>query len=156
MATPLSRHLADMSAEGEARGFVFWFLELIALGCVLVAVEGRFPHGEITHGIRWLAAGLLIGLVGFYWPKIKATLPRIIIVWPSQLGSRAGHSQHGAKLDIRFSQDGPYRWTHGCTFIRFGVYNDSAVAAENVEVFLTTIQPKPAWESFHPDLPYRV
>ena len=56
-----------MSSDSPPRGFVFWFLELIALGCVLVAIEGRFAVGHTASGIRWLVAALLIGLVGFRW-----------------------------------------------------------------------------------------
>ena len=75
MATPLTRALLGaMYSEGQPSGFVFWFLELIALGCVLVAIEGRFAIGEVASGLRWLAAGLIVGVVGFYRPQINARI----------------------------------------------------------------------------------
>lgn len=73
MATRLTRWLGEaMSSEGPPRGFAFWFLELIALGCVLEAIEGRFAAGEMGSGMAWLVAGLAVGAVGFNWPKITA------------------------------------------------------------------------------------
>ncbi len=65
MATPLTHGLSVMSSEGQPHGFCFWFLELVALGCVLVAVEGRFAMGEIISGLEWLTAGLVVGAIGF-------------------------------------------------------------------------------------------
>jgi hypothetical protein len=72
-----------MSSDGQSRDFVFWFLELIALGCVLVAVEERFAIGQIRSGVRWLIAGLIIGVIGFTWRQLWtlfASIPRVRIV----------------------------------------------------------------------------
>ncbi len=66
--------LGNMSSDDHSRGFVFWFLELVALGCVLVAVEQRLASEQIRSGFQWLGAGLLIGGVGFNWSQIIRTI----------------------------------------------------------------------------------
>lgn len=109
-----------MSSEGESRGFVFWFLELVALGCVLVSIEGRFANGHYLSGIRWLLAGLLMGLVGFQWRVILSfavsvgrlrivSLPKSQVRDPIDEGKRAAERhrirQHIAEVAAR--QVGP-------------------------------------------------
>src|SRR5690349_20631730 len=68
--------MSSDSDDKKSIDFVFWFLELVALACVLVAVEGRFATGQVVSGINWLGAGLAIGLVGFNWRGIARPLQR--------------------------------------------------------------------------------
>lgn len=69
----------------------------------------------------------------------------------------ADANESRGKLEIRFETAGAYRrFHHPRTHIRFGVYNDSDIAVDNLEVSLIEIQPQPSWQSLNLDLPYSV
>jgi hypothetical protein len=61
-------------------------------------------------------------------------------------------------LRVRFSQKPPYRWDDGGqTRFRFGIYNPPGrPVAENVQVTLTDIEPKPRDAQFTGDFPYTI
>jgi hypothetical protein len=104
VSTPLTRSSGrPMSSEGQQPDFVFWFLELIALGCVLVAVEERFANEEIRSGVQWLIAGLIVGGVGFTWRqlwKMFAGIPRLrIIVVPTQQSTARKVVEEGRRIE---------------------------------------------------------
>lgn len=70
----------------------------------------------------------------------------------------AARPEEGKSLRVKFSQTPPYRWeSGGQTRFRFGVYNPPGrPAAENVQVSLTDIAPRPRDTQFSRDFPYIV
>jgi len=71
------------------------------------------------------------------------------------IGERAGK----AELQVRFSQTEPYWFKESAkdvTHYRMGIYNRASITAENVQLLLTDIEPKPASPLFPADFPYRV
>ena len=66
----------------------------------------------------------------------------------------------GPRLEIRFFSDTePYRFLespHGEIHYRMGIYNHGPGTAENLQVWLTSITPRPSSPLFHADFPYAV
>jgi hypothetical protein len=92
------------------------------------------------------AGSTIIALAGVAWLVAVA-------VWPTQERRTGGV----ASLSIRFSQDPPHIWPRNqITHYRLGVYNAGPDAAENVQVWLAAIQPRPKDLLFPADFPYRV
>jgi len=62
-----------------------------------------------------------------------------------------------ARLTVKFTQDSPYRRVQNQrTFYRVGIFNDGPAVAENVEMWLDAITPRPRSQLFPGDFPYRV
>jgi hypothetical protein len=112
-------------------------------------------HDKPITAFTLLALSVPLFWIGAYvaWHKKAVALERVQDQVPriAQHGSRA-------KLELRFSQVEPYcfREIHSITHHRVGIYNRSSVSAENVEVFLTLISPRPLSLLFPADYPYRV
>jgi hypothetical protein len=133
--------------EGGTRRVISALLTIIGMLAVAYSVYVH-EHPTAPRPATWIVLLIVTWLVLAYEIYSRQLTQR--------MAQRANEDPR-AKLLIRFATTGAYRRTHGQrTHIRFGVYNDSDIAAENIEVFLTEIQPQPSWAAFDPDLPYRV
>lgn len=63
-----------------------------------------------------------------------------------------------ANLEVRFSQDTPYRYTGDQRYVhyRIGIHNYGPAGAQNLKVLLLSIEPAPKAGTFNADFPYRL
>lgn len=108
-----------------------------------------------------LCASLLFVANKTGWTLTQKAAPELIIIAISVIVAidvtRRQKKSTRAKLIVHFSQDQPHRHTDavgGTTNYRMEVYNDGPNVAENVEVWLKRITPRPRRLLFPADYPY--
>ncbi len=138
----------------------------------------------ILAGALWFVGGpkaalaciflgiLIILVVHFKKPKEKTSSANGIIKTYSEQSAPTRASTkpmdagldlvvtRGPRLEVRFIPDTePYRFVgplHDTTHYRIGVYNDGPGTADNLQIWLIGITPRPSSPLFHADFPYAV
>lgn len=115
----------------------------------------------ITTDVLWGAVGGLgtFGLLfvgSFAWERVRA--PKLLDKeLNAELEVAKAQLETRARLEVRFGQHEPYkRLGSWCTHYRVGVYNCGPAMAENLELWLMNIEPRPRAPIFNADYPYRV